>query len=290
MKIVVIGASGLLGSVLVPKLELISNEVITLGWSASNHYRCDVGNRASINHTLDILKPSIIINLVALTDIDLCESDPRQAFKVNVQILENIVSWIETSSRICHLVQISTDHVYDGMGPHLESQVMLTNYYAFSKYAAELVALRVSATVLRTNFFGKSKRDKKVSFTDWIIKNIKDNEFFFLFNDVFFSPLSMETLAKMISIVITEKPQGVYNLGSREGLSKSAFALLFADKLNLESSNMKATSIDDVTFMKTYRPKDMRMDVTKFEKHLGVSLPTLEDEIDSVIDDYYETA
>jgi dTDP-4-dehydrorhamnose reductase len=100
----------------------------------------------------------------------------------------------------------------------------------------------------------------------------------------------METLTEMISIVITAKPEGVFNLGSREGLSKSAFALLFAEKLNLELSNMKVTSIDDVTFMKTYRPRDMRMDVTKFEQHLGVSLPTLEDEIDRVIGDYDETA
>jgi dTDP-4-dehydrorhamnose reductase len=165
---------------------------------------------------------------------------------------------------------------------------MLSNYYAFSKYAAELAALRVASTILRTNFIGKSQCDKRVSFTDWIYKTIVNDEKIFLFDDVFFSPLAMETLAEMICSVIALKPRGVFNLGSRSGLSKSAFGLLFAEKLKFATNGINVTSIDDVTFMKTYRPKDMRMDVTKFEQCLGINLPTLEEEINRVIGDYDE--
>jgi hypothetical protein len=45
-----------------------------------------------------------------------------------------------------------------------------------------------------------------------------------------------------------------------------------------------------VAFMKTYRPKDMRMDVTKFELRLGIKLPTLENEINKITGDYDEKA
>jgi dTDP-4-dehydrorhamnose reductase len=172
MKIVTVGASGLLGSILVPVLKLAGHNVVTVGRSATNHFRCDVGNLKSVSSLLDELQPDILINLVALTDVDLCESDPRQAFSVNVRVTENIVSWIESAVKNCHLVHISTDQVYDGTGPHSESDVMLSNYYAFSKYAAELAALRVASTVLRTNFFGKSRCNQRVSFTDWIYDSI----------------------------------------------------------------------------------------------------------------------
>jgi dTDP-4-dehydrorhamnose reductase len=118
MKIVTIGASGLLGSVLVPALKSTGNNIVTVGRSPINDFRCDTGNLTAVSAIFNELQPDILINLVALTDVDLCESDPRQAFSVNVRALENIVSWIESASKNCHLVHLSTDQVYDGPGPH----------------------------------------------------------------------------------------------------------------------------------------------------------------------------
>ena len=288
MKILVIGASGLLGSYLLPTLKSNNYDVISLGRSGDNDYICDILDTDSIVKILDSLKPELILNLAALTDVDFCELNPNQAFQINAKALDNIVNWIEISGSACHLVQISTDHVYDGSGPHLESKPTLTNYYAFSKYASELSALRIPSTVIRTNFFGKSCCDNRESFTDWIVKSIKHNKNFSLFSDVFFSPLSMQTLSKMLSLVIKEKPIGIFNLGSKSGMSKSDFAVLFANKLNLNLNNAAIVSIDDISFMKTYRPKDMRMDVNKFEEYFDVRLPKLTDEIDKVLGDYYE--
>ena len=288
MKIVTVGASGLLGSVLVPALKLAGHSISTVGRSLTNDFRCDVGNLTSVSSLLNELQPDVLINLVALTDVDLCESDPRQAFSVNVRALENIVSWIESAPKNCHLVHISTDQVYDGPGPHCEDEVMLTNYYSFSKYAAELAALRVNSTILRTNFFGKSMCDHRSSFTDWVHHNASTNRNIVLFSDVFFSPLSMATLAEMIILVVSQKPSGVFNLGSNCGLSKSEFSILFMKKLKFGMANIEVASIGDVSFMKTYRPRDMRLNVTKFEQKLDVCLPTLEAEINRIIGDYDE--
>ena len=288
MKVMIVGASGLLGSVLVPALKAASYNVFTVGRAPTNEFSCDVGDSNSARSLFDELQPDVLINLVALTDVDLCESDSRQAFSVNVRALENIVSWIESAQKNCHLVHISTDQVYDGPGPHCEDDVMLTNYYSFSKYAAELAALRVNSTVLRTNFFGKSMCDHRSSFTDWVHHSATTNRNVVLFGDVFFSPLSMATLAEMVVLVVSQKPSGVFNLGSNCGLSKSEFSILFMKKLKFGMTNIEVASIGDVSFMKTYRPRDMRLNVTKFEQKLDVCLPTLEAEINRVIGDYDE--
>ena len=96
----------------------------------------------------------------------------------------------------------------------------------------------------------------------------------------------MYTLSEMVSLVADVKPVGTFNLGSREGLSKSNFALMFLRKLALKSNNVEIKSIDEVTFMKTYRPKDMRMSVAMFESEMEVQLPALQEEITRVIGDY----
>lgn len=288
MKMVVLGASGLFGSTLLPALRLAGYEVVTLGRSLASDHKCDVGNLKLLSGILDELEPDILVNLVALTNVDLCETDPKQAFLVNILIAENIVNWIESSARACHLIHISTDQVYDGCGPHTEQNVQLSNYYGFSKYAAELAALRINCTILRTNFFGKSKRNGRFSFSDWIYNSAVNQTKISVFNDVYFTPLSMSTLAEMVVLVASQKPIGIFNLGSREGLSKAEFALLFLNLMNLRIDNINIVSIDDVSFVKTYRPKDMRLNVAKFEQQLSIQLPTLCHEIQSTVGDYNE--
>jgi dTDP-4-dehydrorhamnose reductase len=288
MKIVVLGASGLLGTRLLPALSLAGYHVVTLGRSLGSDHKCDIGNLKNLSGVLDELEPDILINLVALTDVDLCESDPRQAFSVNLLITENIVRWVESSAKACHLIHISTDQVYDGCGPHSEQNVQLSNYYGFSKYAAELAVLRINSTILRTNFFGKSICDGRASFSDWIYNSAVNQSKISVFNDVYFSPLSMGTLVEMVMLVVSNRPIGIFNLGSRGGLSKSEFALSFLNLLKLNIDNIDIVSIDDVSFIKTYRPKDMRLNVTKFEHQLAIQLPSLHTEIQEIIGDYSE--
>jgi len=288
MKIVIIGASGLLGSHLVPRLLSSEKEIFSIGRASNNDFICDAINSEELNKILSKIQPNIILNLVAMTDVDYCEKNPNYAFIVNTKIVENIVSWVESFSQECHLIQISTDQVYDSKGPHVENNISLTNYYAFSKYAGELIASRVPSTILRTNFFGRSECYGKVSFTDWLYKNFLAKENFFLFDDVFFSPLSMQSLYEIILSLLSLRPQGIYNLGSRDGLSKSDFAILFASRLNIDISHATILSIDDVDFLCAYRPKDMRMNVSKIEDRLNLTLPTLKDEIYKEIGEKYE--
>ena len=100
----------------------------------------------------------------------------------------------------------------------------------------------------------------------------------------------MITLSEMIELIMQKKPFGVFNLGSHGGMSKADFAFAFAEELNLSTSAMTRTSTDQVTFLKTYRPKDMRMDCSRFENTLGVKLPMLRNEIKRVAMEYYEEA
>lgn len=288
IKILILGGSGLLGSSLMPILRDNGHEIEFHGRTNAAKYNADISNAGNAFKLLNLISPSVIVNLMGLTDVDRCEAKPNEAFLANVRTIENIVGWIKQDHHTCYLVHISTDQVYDGASLHNEDQVTLTNYYAFSKYAGELAASNVPSAILRTNFFGRSHCAKRASLTDWIYHSLANNNSIQVFDDVLFSPLAMATLSEMIELCIRIKPVGVFNLGSHDGMSKADFAFTFAEELHLSNHTMKRTTTDQVTFLKTYRPKDMRMNSAKFENIMGIKLPKLKDEIKRVAREYCE--
>lgn len=287
-KILITGATGLLGSVLVPFFVEAGVDVITQGRSGDVDFSFDLTDVHAAHALLIETKPRTIINLVGLTNVDECEENLNLAYRVNTKTVENLVDTLIGIESHAHLIQISTDQIYDGMGPHLESQVTMCNHYAVTKYAGELAAAQIRSTILRTNFFGRSRMLKRQSLTDWIFNSLKSGEQIQVFDDVSFSPLSMRSLAKMVLLVAKEEPVGIYNLGSRNGLSKADFAFAFAESAELPKTTMARAHLGQASYLKAYRPKDMRMNCSKFERILGIQLPELIDEIKHVAREYAE--
>lgn len=140
------GAGGQLGTDM--KRECVRNgdEVIALDRS-----RLDVTDRDAVLAMAAHAHPDVIINCAAWTAVDDCESDPDRAHQINgdaVRFLAEAAT--ETGA---HLVQVSTDYVFDGdkIGPYdVEDPPNPQSVYGASKLAGELAALAVDAAVVRT--------------------------------------------------------------------------------------------------------------------------------------------
>ena len=100
-----------------------------------------------------------------------------------------------------------------------------------------------------------------------------------------FSTLDVKSLCKYISLVIRKKNTGIYNLGSRGGLSKAQFALDFAKKLKLNTKLIKIVKYKR-KFLTAKRPLDMRMNIDLFEKKFNTSLKNTNHELNLVIKQY----
>ena len=281
MQIVILGASGRLGSYLLPHLISCGHEVLCLSRSKKDDLCADLTDFGQVCLALRRVTPDVIVNLVAQTNIDECERCPQNAYLANVKIVENLAQWIEKSGSLTHLVQLSTDQLYDSFGPHKEEEITLKNYYGFSKYAGEIAASKVNSTILRTNFFGQSRNSDSETFSDWLVDNLIKGKRITVFDDVYFSPLNLQYLAKILEIVVLKRRIGTFNLGSREGMSKADFAFNLAEVLGLSAKNMTRGGVDKAKLV-AKRAKDMRMDSSLFEKEYGVELPTLKQEIQSL--------
>lgn len=270
------GATGLLGTALAPRLALSGLEVVRHGSATPADVNADLRNREAAFAVLDSVNPASIVNLVALTDVDTCENKPQEAYLLNVRTTENVVAWVKRHPRT-RLIQISTDQVYDGPGPHREDDAMLLNIYAYSKYCAECIAASVDATILRTNFFGHVDHARK-TFSDWIVAGLKGPAGVRLVTDVLFSPLSIDTLCRTIRLVLERPMGGTFNLGSHGGMSKYEFGRQTARHLGLNADAIRPVSMADLG-LRALRPKDMRMDVSLFQSTFGMRLPELRQEI-----------
>lgn len=286
MKVLVTGATGLLGCSLVPLLQKRGYQLIRMGHTHASDLNFDLTSYKQTARALDQAKPEVIINLTALTNVDRCETHPQEAYLLNVKTVENLCAWIITASQDCHLIQISTDQVYDGPGPHAEGELTIRNYYAMTKLAGEFVAGTIPVTILRANFVGQSQREGRTSLTDWLHSALRDKTSVNVFDDVMFSPLAISTLCDCIERCIVERPFGVFNLGSRGGMSKADFAFAFAAALGLETTNLKRVNSRSNSALVARRPTDMRMNSVRFETSMGIKLPLLTDEVYRIADEY----
>jgi dTDP-4-dehydrorhamnose reductase len=231
------------------------------------------------NHPVDV-----VVNLVAATNVDRCESDLQWATSLNVDSVKNISDYVVRHG-IRKYVHISTDHVYDGTGPHCENDVCPVNVYAKTKLTGEEFALEAGAVVLRTNFWGKSHNIGRISFSDWIHERLVARMQTSVFDDVFFSAVSMRSLSACIELVGCSPIPGIYNYGMLDRISKSDFAFRWARHYGLDESLLFGTSFKTTKFMAP-RPFDMSLNSARFIETYNWHIPCFESELRASHNDY----
>ena len=284
-RIIVTGSRGMLGATLVPHLIAAGHEVIEAPSRTRAPVHADLSRRENVDRMLDDARPQVVVNLAALADVDYCEAHPEEAYATNAELVRHIAEWIASSSASCRLVHISSDQMYDGAGPHDESELRPCNYYGYSKILSEQYAAVAGATCLRTNFFGRSQSPGRSSLSDWIVASARRGANITVFDDVRFTPLSMRTLAESIARVVEAPVPGVFNLGSSDGMTKADFAFALVESLGLPVDAMRRGSVDDAP-RTARRPRDMRMSSARFHATFGGAAPTLLDEIHRSAEEY----
>ncbi|MGE3327254.1 MAG: dTDP-4-dehydrorhamnose reductase [Acidimicrobiia bacterium] len=147
MRVLITGANGQMGSELSALCQSHGDEVI--GIDLPDH---DIRDRDAAMGIITSVRPDAVINCAAMTAVDACEGDVLGAFTSNALA----VRWVaEACRRVdAHLVQISTDYVFDGSkdAPYHEWDVPNPkSVYGASKLAGEREA-GPTATIARTSW------------------------------------------------------------------------------------------------------------------------------------------
>lgn len=279
LKVIILGSSGTLGRSIYSSLN---KKLIKIVHTGLKKRRYDLSKKNELEKLINKMKPDVLINCSGLTNIDFCEINKKKAYLINTKLINNIFQIKKENSLNFYFIQFSTDHLYDSVIRRTSSEkakIKILNYYTKTKLLAEKICIENSNfLILRINFFGKSMTTKE-TLSDWILNYTKKNSNIILFSNVYFSPLLLDTLSKIINDILTNRYflKGVFNLGSKKGLSKLEFGKKILQVFKRDNIKIRSTNVQNI--LKTKRPKNMIMNVNKFEKNFNVKLPTLDSEI-----------
>ena len=281
----VTGASGLLGHELCCQLAKADHTVSALksthqvGIRGVEEFTVDITDQYSVEKIVEKQNPDIIVHAAGITDVDQCEKNPDLARTVHVKGTGNVAK--SANSNDFPLIYISTDHLWDGTRPKVDEDTppYPINTYAKTKLEGELTAFEICEKVLsiRTNFFGHG-RPWRMSFSDWILKNLAQESTLSMFTDAYFTPISTQYLSQFIMELVDQKATGIFNIAGTERLSKYDFAVLLAKEAGYSSNKIRKTLLADFGFSAP-RPRDMSLSTKKISHFLGRKMPAAAESI-----------
>ena len=236
---------------------------------------------------VDIIKPDLVVHTAGMTNVDQCEAFPELANKVNFEIAK-IVSDVCFKNNI-DLIFISTDHLFDGSVPNV-SEVHLKNplncYGRTKSLGEDYIHLNnPNALIIRTNFFGWGTSYRQ-SFSDFVIDNLRKGKNITLFNDVFYTPILIETLVETVMELYLNNAKGIFNVVGNNRVSKLEFGLELVNIFGLDINLIKEGSIKDNNDL-VKRPKDLSLSNSKVNRFLKKEIINLSDQIARLHDSEY---
>ncbi|MDO8603485.1 MAG: SDR family oxidoreductase [Candidatus Omnitrophota bacterium] len=284
MKLLIIGASGVLGS-------RLFNDAIKKKWNAMGTYcshECaglsylDVRDKNSLEKVFNLFKPEAVVMAGGITDVDLCTLKPKLAEDVNVKGTLNLVKKIKEYG--AKLIYISTDYIFDGKnGPYKEDdKPNPVNIYGRTKLEAEnIVRTRLKDyLIVRTcQLYGAAEQKPRTSpqasyavnvvqnsnFAIKIIYNMRNNKKVYAADDLYSTPTYAGSLSEIIIKLIEKKAKGVYHGAGAEFINRYDYVNKIADIFGLDERLIQKVKLKDLE-LKAVRPSKGGLKVDKLIK------------------------
>lgn len=280
MKILVTGASGLLGlNLCLGKWDshtLVGVDRGKLRGTPFELLQADLTAPGAISRLIERSRPDAILHTAANANIDSCEADPEGARLLNGEIPGLLAeAAAKASIRFLH---VSTDAVFDGTKPGEYTEEDIPNplsVYARTKLLGErnVLSANPQAIVARVNFFGWSLSGKR-SLAEFFYNNLAAGQPANGFTDVYFCPLFVGDLAKVLIQMLERGLSGLYHAVGGEALSKYEFGRRIACQFGFDESLILPKSVEE-SGLKARRAHNLRLSVHRLSTALGMEIPGL---------------
>lgn len=245
MKILVFGASGMIGHKMMLRLQTENFEVLgTLHKPLSNYYHkplfkklnfidsVDVTDSVKVLHVLESVRPDVILNCVGITLRKPKIKDLQYSLKVNSEFPQFLKMWTEKNSK--YLIHFSTDCVFTGKATEYteDSQPDAIDVYGLTKTRGEVfgpACLTLRGSQLGSELFGKTE------LFEWALshrnKSIKG------FTKAIYTGMTTNIMAELVAKLALnpQKLTGLYQVSSAP-ISKYELLAKINDKFNLNMS------------------------------------------------------
>ncbi|HDH02484.1 MAG TPA: dTDP-4-dehydrorhamnose reductase [Nitrospirae bacterium] len=267
MRVLVTGANGMLGKDLIAVLE-DGYEVIPLDLEG-----LDITDREATHYTIFSLRPDIVVNCAAYTNVDMAEDEKETAFRVNGLGVQNLaITCNELKIRLCH---ISTDYVFDGTSTRPYTPLDNTsavNAYGETKLAGEryIQWLMHEFYIIRTSWlYGEHGNN----FIRTMLRLSGERDEIKVVSDQKGSPTWTVTLSEGIRKVIESEVFGIHHITDRTAGGINWYELA-AEIIRLSGASVKVIPISTDEYpTRAKRPSYSVLDTFHTEVSTGFSPP-----------------
>jgi len=256
--ILIVGANGMLGRDLSALLGARARGV--------DLNEMDITSLEDTERVVTALRPSVVVNCAAYTDVDGCESNRDLAMNVNGEAVGHLA--LVTRGIGAKLVQVSTDYVFDGSkgAPYLETDpVHPLSVYGESKLLGERNAVaNPDNLIVRTQWlYGLHGKN----FVETMLRLAGEKDQLRVVDDQIGSPTWTVDLAGAIAALIEKECRGVYHAANAEFCSWNGFARAIFEEsgLAVNVTGMTTTELN----RPAQRPLYSTLDCTKLTQDTG---------------------
>lgn len=289
MRILLIGKNGQIGCELYKKLEKFEDVI------ATSRSELNLLNFDKVNFFIDKIRPDIIVNAAAYSDVEKAESEPDIAYKINVSATKVICEKVRELN--IPIIHFSSDYVFDGtkIEPYneLDKTNPLSTYGRTKMDAEELVRRYPKHIILRTGWVFGVHGD---NFLKTILKSIQEKGSITVVDDQWGAPTSASMLADIIYRIIKDiknysnfKHYGTYHAVTNGETTWYRYAKYIQEEsiyLGL-SSKIKPSEITpglSINFpTKANRPLNSRLCNKKIKETFMIDLPHWQDEVKNIL-------
>ena len=289
MKIFLTGKNGQLGAKLEDDLKK-SHEVLAMDQDA-----LDLMDVKLIDDTIYKVNPDLIINAAAYTNVDKAEKNKDLAYKVNVvapKTLSDLAKLLDIP-----IIHISTDYIFDGSKKDAYEEDDKANplsvYGKTKLQGEEFVRQAPKHFILRTSWVFSPQGH---NFLKTIFKLAQEKTSLSVVDDQWGSPTSVKILSEAIQSIIQHLvPQnnldvyGTYHVTSDGETNWYLYARKILDifehfkvELKLKKNNLHPIPSSQYP-QDAMRPKNSRMNTSKFKNTFMVKFPHWEKELENAI-------
>ncbi|RHZ61270.1 hypothetical protein Glove_349g103 [Diversispora epigaea] len=250
MRVLITGASGLMGRVVYKNFNDSGHQVLGLAKSRLKNglKRCDLTEKSSLEPIIQEFKPDVLINTAAERRPDVAEKNRDATLELNVNVPANIATLSKTYNFL--LIHISTDYVFDGKNPpyNVDDKPNPLNFYGETKYQSEIsvqkanpqaIILRVPILYGEVEYPGESAVNILLESVKNSTKQVEMDHYAIRY------PTNVQDVAKVIKEisekVIEQKLQisGILHYSANENFTKYQMCEVFSKLLNLPIDHLK---------------------------------------------------
>jgi dTDP-4-dehydrorhamnose reductase len=251
MKILVMGGSGVIGFKLVEYFSNLQEDVeftyLTNKPKFSKGHCIDITHTKTTVELITKINPDIVIHAIALTNVDLCETNNELADSINVHGTKNIIEGCKIIGS--KIIYISTSFVFDGKKQQYfeNDETAPSTYYGITKNIGERLVIKskLPYLILRTDQpYCWIESWQHTNSVLRVMNVLQENKILKEIEDWYNTPTYVPDFVSVVEKLINNNMTGIFHVVGPDFISRYNMSLKVAEIFNLNKNSIEPITSD----------------------------------------------